>query len=165
MNFPEKVRVVARDRETGRPVNGIAILLVLFAARKSNYSVGPFITDEQGALDFTRRECEFTIKQAKEMFIMDYDSSLAECRALVEVRLHPPELVEGMIRQYRASPRFWGLGFRDPEHLFAALEKVKNAEYEESKITATEDQLLAKPQLELLLSRSDQVVSKTIVEV
>jgi hypothetical protein len=33
------------------------------------------------------------------MFIMDYDSSVAECRALVEVRLHPPELVGGMIRQ------------------------------------------------------------------
>jgi hypothetical protein len=157
MMFPEKVTVVVRDRETGLSVNGVAILLMLFAARKNDYSVGPFITDEHGAVNFTRAECEFTIKQAREMFLMDYNNSLGECRPFVDIQLHPHELVEGMIRQYRAAPKFWGLGFPDPERLFAALENVKNAEYAQSTIRATEAQLLAQPHLELLLSRSDKI--------
>ncbi len=158
--FPDKLTLVVRDRETGLPVNGIAILLVLFAVKKNDYHVGPLITDEKGEAEFTREECEFSIKRLKEMFIMDFHGELRDCRPLVEVHLHPHELVEGMIKQYRTAPTFWGMGFRDPERLIAALEKVRNAEYEPAKITATEDQLLAKPQLELLLSRSDKLVSQ-----
>ena len=96
---------------------------------------------------------------------MDFHGELRDCRPLVEVHLHPHELVEGMIKQYRTAPTFWGMGFRDPERLIAALEKVRNAEYEPAKITATEDQLLAKPQLELLLFQIGQTRFATIVPV
>jgi hypothetical protein len=158
MRFPDKLTVVVRDRITGLPVEDVAIILTLFATRKNNYGVEPVITNENGVAEFTRESCEFSIKRQKGIFIMDFKDELGDCRPFIELSLHPHEFVERMIQQYRYSPELWGSCFRDPERLFAALEKVRNAEYEPSKLTATEEQLLAKPQLELLLSSSDKTV-------
>jgi hypothetical protein len=151
MRFPDKLTVVARDHDTGLPAKDIAIVLVLFATRKNNYSVGPLISNENGQVDFTHSECEFAIKRAQEMFLMDYSGDLESCRPVIEVSLHPPERVEGMRLQYESAPDFWGRGFHDPKRLFTELQKVKNADYEPAKITATEEQLIANPQLVLPL--------------
>jgi len=151
MRFPDKLTVVVRDRGTGLPAKGIAIVLVLFAAHKNDYSVGPLITDENGQVQVTRAECEAAIKRAQEMFIMDYSGDLESCRPVIEVRLHSPEHIGAMLQQYKQSPDFWGQGFPDPKRLFADLQNVKNADYEHARITATEEQLLANSLLELPL--------------
>jgi hypothetical protein len=155
MNFPDKVTVIVRDRQTGLPVEQLAVRMELLAAHKNNYSVGPFVTDEKGQVVFTRAACEFAIKRAKEMFLMDYHSNLKECRSFVEVSLHLPERVEGMIRQYKDAPQFWGLGFDDPERTIAALQRVKNADYAPALVRASENEILSQPLLELLVSTKD----------
>ena len=151
MKFPDTLTIVARNRDTGLPAEGLAIVLVLFAERKNNYTVGPLISNSSGEVNFTRAECEFAIKRAQEMFIMDYHGDLESCRPMIEVSLHPPEHIKRMRQQYEASPDFWGRGFQDPKRLFTDLQKVKNADYELTRITATEAQLLTNPQLELPL--------------
>jgi hypothetical protein len=151
MRFPDAVTVVARDRDTGLPAEGVAIVLVLFAKQKNNYTVGPLISNESGEANFTRAECEFAIKRAQEMFIMDYQGDLESCRPMIEVSLHSPEHIERMRQQYETSPDFWGRGFHDPKRLFTDLQSVKNADYELTRITATEAQVLTNPQLELPL--------------
>jgi hypothetical protein len=154
MKYPERVRVITRDRETGLMVGPVALVLTLFAARKNDYRVGPVITDDNRRAEFSREECEFSIRRAKEMFLMDYYSSVEERHAFIEVELYQAELVGGMIRQYRAAPEFWGLAFfRSPEQLFAELAHVKNGEYNQAKMRATEKEILANPVLELLLSK------------
>jgi hypothetical protein len=117
MRFPDRLLVTARDRGSGLPVTNVALMMTLFAERKNDYSVGPQITDQYGEVRFTKADCEFAINQAKEMFVMDYHSSLKQCRPYIEVRLHSRERVSGMIKQYRGSPDFWGLAFREPERL------------------------------------------------
>ncbi len=153
MRFPDSLTVSVRDRDTGLPVQGVAVILVLFAKRKNNYSVGPLISNENGQVKFTPAECEFAIKRAQEMFIMDYSGDLESCRPVIEVSLHPPERVEGMRQQYESAPDFWGRGFHDPKRFFAELQKVKNADYEPARITATQEQLLANPQVVLTVTR------------
>jgi hypothetical protein len=151
MRFPDKLTVGVRERGTGVPVQGVAIILVLFAARKNDYYVGPLITSENGRVDFTRAECETAIKRAQEMFIMDYSGDLEGCRPVIDVRLHSPEQIEAMLEQYKQSPDFWGAGFSDPKHFFADLQNVRNAKYKQAQVTATEKQIVSHPQLELLL--------------
>ncbi len=151
MRFPNTLTVVARDRKTGLPAEGVAIVLTLFAEQKNDYTVGPVISNGSGEARFTRADCEFAIKRAQEMFIMDYRGDLAACRPFVEVSLHPPEQLKQMLQQYETSPDFWGRGFRDPSNLFAELLKVKNADYELARIRATEAQLLTDPRVELPL--------------
>jgi hypothetical protein len=151
MRFPEKLTVFAQDPDTRLPVKGVAIVLVLFAKRKNDYYVGPLVTDEKGQVEFTRADCEFAIRRAQEMFLMDYHGDLESCRPVIEVSLHPPERIEGMRRQYESAPDFWGRGFRDPKNLFANLQQARNSEFEPTKITATEEQILSNPQLILPL--------------
>lgn len=151
MRFPEKLTVVVRDRDNGLPAREVAITLVLFAARKNDYYVGPLIANERGQVEFTRSECEAAIKRAQQMFVMDYSGDLESCRPFIEVRLHAPEQIETMLHQYRQSPDFWGQGFPDPVRVFAELQNVRNADYEQARITATEEQLISNPQLELSL--------------
>jgi hypothetical protein len=153
MRFPDQLTVVASDRRTGAPVANVALLLRLFAARKNDYGVGPLISDEKGEAVFARVECEFAIRRSKEMFLMDYHDNLEDCRPFIEINLHPAELVERMIQQYRDAPTFWGPGFRDPERLFAALQGVKNVEYESASIKLSEEQVLSNPRIELLLTK------------
>ena len=151
MRFPDKLTVTARDRDTSLPVKDVAIVLVLFAKHKNDYYVGPLIADEKGRAEFARADCEFAIERAQEMFLMDYHGDLESCRPIIEVSLHPPERIEGMRQQYESAPEFWGRGFHDPKGLFADLQKVRNADFEPAKITATEEQILTNPQLVLPL--------------
>jgi len=155
MKFPETLTVTARDHHTGLPVENVAIVLVLFATRKNNYYIGPLISGHNGQVDFTRSECEFAIKHAQEMFIMDYQGDLESCRPIIEVSLHPQERIDGMRLQYESAPEFWGRAFKDPSRLFNDLKKVKNADYEPARISATEEQFLANPELELLIVKKN----------
>jgi len=151
MRLPDTLTIVARDRKTGLPAEGVAIVLVLFAKEKNNYTVGPLISNANGEVKFTREECEFSVKRSQEMFLMDYQGDLDSCLPKIEVSLHPPEHLKRMRQQYETAPDFWGRGFRDPKRLFADLQKVKNADYELTRITATEAQILTNPRLELPL--------------
>jgi hypothetical protein len=112
MNFPDSLIVLVLDKNTNAPVKGAAIVLELFASRKNNYVVGPAISDLSGQVRFTREECERSIKADQEMFIMDYMGTLADCRPVVEVRLHSPAHLAKMLEQHQAAPRFWGRDFK-----------------------------------------------------
>src|SRR5438874_13257060 len=101
MRFPDKLTVTARNRATGLPANGVAIVLVLFATRKNDYYIGPLIANEDGQVEFTRVDCEAAIKRAQEVFVMDYSGDLDSCQPFIEVRLHSPDQIQTMIQQYR----------------------------------------------------------------
>ena len=163
MKFPDSLSVRVLDRLTRAPVEGLAIVLELFALRKNNYIVGPAISDQAGEVQFTREECKRTIKSDQEMFIMDYEGDLEDCRPNLEVRLHAPEHINAMVRQYKSSPQFWGRRFQDAVRLFAALEKVKNDAFEPARIIANEVELLKAPQVLLLVRRkSNEAIWKSL---
>lgn len=156
MEFPDAVTLIAKDRDSGLPAENVAIVLILFAAKKNNYTVGPMISNGRGEVRFTRNDCEFSIKRAQEMFVMDYYGDLRSCRPVVEFSLHPPERLDKMQRRYREAPDIWGRGFRDPERLFRQLSTVRNADYEPAVVRARQEQLLANPVLELALVKKSQ---------
>ena len=153
MKLPDTLTVTAVDNETSRPVPNVAILLLLFAERKNDYDIGPFITNEMGQVKFDRADCVAAIQQAQQMFIMDYAGNLDSCLPKLEVRLHRPEQIQMMLQQFKRSPKFWGQAFRDPARLFADLEATRNVEYEPSRIIKTEEQVLANPRVLLPLVR------------
>ena len=156
MRFPDKLIVMVRDVESGLPVANVAVVLRLFAAQRSDYYVGPTITDENGSTPITRQDCESAIQRSKEMFLMDYAGNLASCRPMIEVSLHPAEYIAGMLRNYQKTPSFWGQGFEAPEKVFAALAKVGNASYQPAAVRASEEEILSKPELVLSLVRNQQ---------
>lgn len=153
MRFPDKLIVMARDAESGLPVANVALILHLFAAQKNDYDVGPAITDDNGSAEFTREYCESAIHRSKEMFLMDYAGNLASCRPMIEVSLHRAEHIAVMLRNYQKTPSFWGQAFKEPGKVFAAMAKVENASYQPAVVLASEEEILAKPELVLRLVR------------
>src|SRR5580698_1604437 len=88
MKFPETLTVTILEQGTNLPIEGLAVVLELFATRKNNYIIGPVVSDSSGQVKFTRDECERSIKADKEMFLMDHIDDLEECEEFLDVRLH-----------------------------------------------------------------------------
>jgi len=148
--------VIAQLSDTGTPVEGVAIVLRLFARSKNDYYVGPKITDVNGQASFSREECVRAIQRAQQMFIMDYVGTLETCRPVLEARLHPSPQIAKMLELYKSYPEFWGQAFDDPASLFGTLATVRNGEFEEAQVSGNETQILEVPELVLRLKRINQ---------
>ena len=141
------------DSDTGKAIPNVALVLVLRARKKNDYSVGPIITDEFGRSEFGTEACERAIERAQKMFVMDYVGDLESCNSEAEIRLHPPENIARMISQYLAAPGFWGNAFDNPRELFSALRSIRNSHFEPFHLTVTERELLDHPEILCCLKR------------
>src|SRR5580704_2228178 len=153
MKFPETLTVTILERDTNLPIEGLAVVLELFATRKNNYIVGPVVSDSSGQVKFTRDECERSIKAAKEMFLMDHIDDLEECKEFLDVRLHSPEHIAAMLQRYHASPTFWGKRFQNAPQLFKTLGDIRDASFESVNIRVNNAHMLANPNLTMRISR------------
>lgn len=156
MIFPETLVVIAIDSQTGSPVPEIALSLRLEAKRKNDYWVGPKITDANGKAEFTRTACEKEISTAQRMFLMDYYGDLSSCGPHGHIHLLKEENLIRMIQQYEQTPEFWGIGFDEPETLFAALRRVKNRNFEATDVTVRSSEILKKPAVTINLRRKPE---------
>lgn len=145
MRFPDKLTVTAFDADTRCAIPEVAFVLVLKARHKNDYSVGPIVTDASGQASFTTCACERAIARAQDMFVMDYEGDLLSCKPAADLRLHSPESIARMIRQYEAAPAFWGSAFDDPQELFPALRRARNSLFEPLNLTVEENEILAHP--------------------
>jgi hypothetical protein len=151
MKFPTSLSVTVMDKASGLPIPNVALVLVLRARSKNDYYVGPVITDEDGNLAFTRKDCEEAIAIAQEMFVMDYAGDLLSCGPIAEIKLHEPEHIANMIQQFKQAPEFWGKGLKEPILLFESLQKVNNSSFHPQKILIAEDSILKCASIELRL--------------
>ena len=87
MNFPERVTFKFIDKETKRPVKNIAVLMILYAHKKNNYSVGTKISDNNGEVIFTKKDCLRDIESSKNFYLMDYSSNLEECLPSISIKI------------------------------------------------------------------------------
>jgi len=72
-------------------VSSLVLFVVLFATRKNNYTLGPFLTDEKGEVTITRKVIEKEIADTKKEFPMDYSDDLSECQFKILVTIESAE--------------------------------------------------------------------------
>jgi hypothetical protein len=84
MNCPDKftVRLLSSNSE---PLENIILYIEIIAKKKSNYGIGPFITNNKGEVYLTKIEIEKEINNALETYIMDYSSRLEDCQQQIEI--------------------------------------------------------------------------------
>jgi hypothetical protein len=111
------------------------------------------ITDRIGEARLTREGCEQAIARAQNMFIMDYAGDLPSCAPVAEIRLHSPENIASMIKQYEVSPSFWGSAFDDPASFFGELRKVRNSDFEPVQVAVKDSDILAHPEICIRLKK------------
>ena len=85
MKLPEALNVTLLERGTNLPVEGLAVILRLFATRKNDYIMGPAISNLSGQVRFQRDECERSVIADQQMFVMDYGDDIQNCRPYLDI--------------------------------------------------------------------------------
>jgi hypothetical protein len=84
--FPKKLVLQVEDSRTGISFVDIALMMTIFAPKKNDYNFAK-VTNVEGKAIFTLEDVRESIKADKELFPMDYASSLDECSPEVQIRI------------------------------------------------------------------------------
>lgn len=141
MNFPEKVTFKLIDEETRKPTENIATLLILYAHKKNNYSIGIEISDKGGLTYFTKQDCIDEIKKYKKAYIMDYFSNLIECLPKVSLQIISYDQIAYIVERRRDPDYAFKDYWRSDKIFLKHLESCNNAKYLSKLYTFTEEQL------------------------
>ena len=129
MNFPEKVNFKIIDKQTSKPVENVAVSLQLYAARKNDYFVGPFISDTEGLVSFTRESCLHEIESSKKFYLMDYSSTIGECLPKVTLTVKEPEQVRFAVKEMTENSDLYRKYWDCSESFLKRLASVANDQY------------------------------------
>ncbi len=152
MKFPSILSLRITEFGTQRVVPNVAFVLIL-KGLKNDYYIGPTITDDSGCCSFTRGGCEEAISIAQSMFLMDYSGTLQDCKPVAELRLHSPEHILNMLKQFKTNPKFWGQPFKNPQAYFRALSDTENHAFEPFHTFISDEEMLARPNMQIELTR------------
>lgn len=101
-------------------VGGALVLVRLFATQKNDYELGPFVTDEQGAVTIDRAACERFVVAEQDSGLMDY-AGIGACSADVEIRLASPEEIA---RAATSRRTVWRELLRGEREIFGSMESL-----------------------------------------
>ena len=139
--FPEQVTFQFLDEKTKQPIPNLVILLTLFAHHKNDYDVGPEFTDKDGLVAFSRDDCLKSIQESKEMFLMDYSSSLEQCLPKVLLKIMSQDEIESCIEARQKYKSLFESACDCSEEFFQRLRSSINRRYRADSFTLTESVL------------------------
>jgi hypothetical protein len=122
--FPLQLHIRVFDNDSRRGVPGIALKLTLFARRKGNYTI-PMVTNSGGEVHLSAKYVRQSIRDDWELFPMDYESSLEECSADVEIKICTPEDVQRTIE----AMKMFRSALTISDELIRAFERSGNDRY------------------------------------
>ncbi len=150
--FPELLRVHLLEEEPRTPIQKIAIKITFFAPLKNNYSITPCLSDSEGNINISKEWVIKSLQEIRNMFVMDYSSSLEECAPFVTIEsLSENEvlkLISGM-KNYNLRNGGGGIGVS-----IAELEISVNKSFQKKNIQILLDQTDSfEKNVEILLNR------------
>ena len=96
-NFPETIEIQLVDKKHNKPIEGIVLMVHLFANHKNDYYIYSSYSDNEGKIFITKKQLEFEIDIDRNMFIMDYSSNLSDCKPLFEIEVFDENMVKQKI--------------------------------------------------------------------
>lgn len=85
--FPNNFTIQITDNESDMPINNILISVTIFANHKNNYCFIPNASNEEGIIQFSREVIEKEIEFERNLFIMDYASTLKDCMSKIRFEI------------------------------------------------------------------------------
>lgn len=122
--FPN-VLAIRLLEESGAPVSGVAVMLTLHARRKNDYHMIPAPSDSRGWVFVHREWVEKQIEIDRNLFVMDYASSLAECDANVLLKVISQEELSRAI----SAMQLYGEALGEYAVELRDLQNASNAEF------------------------------------
>jgi hypothetical protein len=124
MKFPKELLIKVVDADSAEPIPQIALTLRLFARGKNDYNIA-LLTDSVGQVVVSPERVRKEIAQDKEIFPMDYSSSLEECFSMAEIETCGGEDLSGM----GDAMRMFQDATAKSEKEIRAFEQAVNAQY------------------------------------
>lgn len=129
MRFPKNVFFRLVDSKTGEKIPNLAVSLILYAAKKNNYYVGPKISDKEGVVIFRKEDCLKEIESSKKVYLMDYTSSLEECLPKISVRIKPKNEIDITVKKLLSLKDIYKKYWDCSEQYLNALTSTNNSVY------------------------------------
>lgn len=85
--FPSNFTILITDDESNMPIKNILIAVTIFANHKNNYCFIPHASNEEGIIQFSREVIENEIEIDRNLFIMDYASTLKDCMSKIRFEI------------------------------------------------------------------------------
>lgn len=83
--FPEFIRILISEKNTGKPIANIAATIKLFANKKNDYNFVLPLSDEKGFILLTKDWLKEEIQKEQALFAMDYSSGLDDCKSYIGI--------------------------------------------------------------------------------
>ncbi len=99
MKWPDEFSI--RLTADGAGMKGILIWVTLVAPKKSNVSLRPLLTDDQGDVVITRGMLEEALAGAHDNALMDYAGHLDDFRGTITIDMESLEQLRGRVRRIR----------------------------------------------------------------
>lgn len=100
-----------------KPISNIALRITLFANRKNNYYLHPSLSDFDGLIIISKKWAEFEMDKDRKMFIMDYSSTLEDCKPVLGITvLSGEEIME--LNEYQKKFGVYRLIEHTKNHLY-----------------------------------------------
>jgi hypothetical protein len=120
--IPEKVVLRLVDSESNPlRVANVLFLVHTFAKRKNDFTLGPFVTDEEGVVTITKRDLLAEATAHYESGLMDYDA-IENCQPSVEIAAMEPSEIE---KALEARQRTWKMLLRGESERWATIEDLR----------------------------------------
>ncbi len=128
--FPDILAVRILDENDETPVQGIAVMLTLFARKKNDYHMIPQLSDAQGWIQIRREWVERQVEIDRNLFIMDYASSVEECSEGVELRVMSEDEIRRAISAMQTYRGVLGNSIVGP----IDLENASNSQFQSQRV-------------------------------
>jgi hypothetical protein len=100
-DFPDNLKINVKDKKTLSPIPDIAVFLKLFARLKNDYSILLPISGPNGEIFIEKEWVEEEVQKTRNLFIMDYSSTLDDCDHIVELKVLSGEEIRRAIEEMR----------------------------------------------------------------
>ncbi|MGB7604267.1 MAG: hypothetical protein WBL93_02205 [Lutisporaceae bacterium] len=118
--FPDlfKIKIVDVDN---RPVSNIAVMIRLFTNHKNDYYLIPSISNEEGIIEVEREWMNKQINDTRDFFIMDYVSTIEDCKSKIEIKVMDKNEVINAIEGRKLYKDFMNIPEKDIENLLKSI--------------------------------------------
>ena len=123
--FPETIKIKIVDAITKQPIESIAVYLRLFANHKNDYFMAPIRSDFNGEINICKEWVKKEIEETRNLFIMDYCSTLDDCKPFFDIGILDSDAIERSID----SMKQWQSILNTPQEEIDNLRMARNSLY------------------------------------
>ncbi len=148
LHFPDKLIIRLADAVTKLSIPKLTVMLTIFAKRKNNYLLYK-VSPDIGLIKIACSEMRTSTIKDRNLFLMDYGSTLEECEPQIKIEICSVEHVSKLIGGFEAFREYW----KDEIDFMNAVKASRNDLYRPTSVTVVLDEPAVVKFVEIFVER------------